>query len=51
MVLDGFPRTVEQAKKLDQMFEKSGSKIDKVIEFNIPDERLIERYYEDAYFF
>lgn len=43
MLLDGFPRTIEQAKKLDEMYEKSGTKIDKVFEFRIPDESLIER--------
>lgn len=43
-ILDGFPRTVEQAVKLDKMLvdEKLG-KIDKVIEFKIPDEVLVER--------
>lgn len=44
MILDGFPRTIEQAKKLDEMYEKLGTKIDKVFEFKIPDELLIERY-------
>mmetsp|Transcript_36520 Transcript_36520/g.42638 ORF Transcript_36520/g.42638 Transcript_36520/m.42638 type:complete len:241 (-) Transcript_36520:194-916(-) len=43
MILDGFPRTIEQAKKLDEMYEKTGTKIDKVFEFKIPDEQLIER--------
>lgn len=37
-ILDGFPRTVEQAKKLDSMLSESNDKLDKAIEFNIPDE-------------
>lgn len=43
-ILDGFPRTVGQAEKLDEMLvsEKVG-KIDAVIEFKIPDETLVER--------
>tara|TARA_B110001452_G_scaffold260975_1_gene259143 strand:+ start:120 stop:773 length:654 start_codon:yes stop_codon:yes gene_type:complete len=43
-ILDGFPRTVGQAEKLDDMLvtEKVG-KIDAVIEFKIPDETLVER--------
>lgn len=38
-ILDGFPRTVEQAEAL----EKMGVKIDKVIEIYVPDERIIAR--------
>ena len=39
-VLDGFPRTVEQAKKLDDMLEKKGTEIDKVLDFQVPDSLL-----------
>merc|ERR1712216_963314 len=43
-ILDGFPRTVEQAVKLDKMLlDQKVGKIDKVIEFKIPDEVLVER--------
>ena len=42
-ILDGFPRTVVQAEKLDEMLKKQGTKIDKVLEFNVPDSVLVER--------
>lgn len=43
-MLDGFPRTVAQAKALDQMLRNSGrSGIDHVISFNVPTEELVER--------
>ena len=43
MLLDGFPRTTVQAEKLDQMFHQTGKKIDKVIEFSVDDDVLVER--------
>ncbi|KAJ8449598.1 hypothetical protein Cgig2_005620 [Carnegiea gigantea] len=42
-ILDGFPRTVVQAQKLDEMLEKRGVKIDKVLNFAIDDAILEER--------
>ncbi|XP_022987556.1 adenylate kinase 4-like [Cucurbita maxima] len=42
-ILDGFPRTVVQAQKLDQMLEKQGTKIDTVLNFSIDDAILEER--------
>jgi len=42
-ILDGFPRTVVQAQKLDEMLEKKGTKIDKVLNFDIDDSILEER--------
>ncbi|KAL5998192.1 hypothetical protein ACLOJK_009130 [Asimina triloba] len=42
-ILDGFPRTVVQAQKLDEMLEKQGKKIDKVLNFAIDDAILEER--------
>lgn len=43
LLLDGFPRTVEQARKLDAMLKETGKKIDKVLEFKIKDDVLVER--------
>ncbi len=42
-ILDGFPRTVEQAKALDEMLSKKGMKIDKVILFDVEDKLIVER--------
>ncbi|KAK5777189.1 hypothetical protein E1A91_A12G203500v1 [Gossypium mustelinum] len=42
-ILDGFPRTVAQAQKLDEMLERQGVKIDKVLDFAIDDAVLEER--------
>ena len=38
-ILDGFPRTIEQAKALENM----GVEIDKVISLEVPDEAIVER--------
>ena len=38
-ILDGFPRTVPQAEALDEM----GIEIDKVIDIEVPDERIVSR--------
>ena len=42
-ILDGFPRTIEQATKLDEMLEKKGEKVDLVINLVTPKEELIDR--------
>ncbi|KAH9603794.1 hypothetical protein KSS87_018820 [Heliosperma pusillum] len=42
-ILDGFPRTVVQAQKLDEMLAKRGVKVDKVLNFAIDDSVLEER--------
>ncbi len=38
-ILDGFPRTVPQAQALDEM----GIEIDKVIDIQVPDEKIVQR--------
>jgi adenylate kinase len=42
-ILDGFPRTVGQAEKLDEMLSRRGTAIDKVLNFQVPDAVLVER--------
>jgi adenylate kinase len=42
-LLDGFPRTVPQAKALDEMLEKRGKKIDHVISLEVPTDVLVDR--------
>lgn len=42
-ILDGFPRTLKQAKALDEMLSKEGSSVTKVIELSVPDSVLEER--------
>ncbi len=42
-ILDGFPRTIEQAKKLDEILEERGKKVDLVVNLSTPKEELIER--------
>lgn len=43
VIFDGFPRTENQAKKLDELMQKRHGKIDKVFNFDIKDELLTER--------
>merc|ERR1719272_2615715 len=42
-ILDGFPRTVEQARMLDAMLEASGDKVSLVLAPEVPDAVLTER--------
>lgn len=42
-LLDGFPRTVVQAQKLDQLLDKRHTALDAVIEFDIDDSLLVRR--------
>ncbi len=42
-VLDGFPRTIPQAERLDAALKKSGSQIDFAINVDVPDENIIQR--------
>ena len=43
VILDGFPRTIEQAEKLDKILEAKGGKIDLVVNLVTPKEELIDR--------
>lgn len=42
-ILDGFPRTVVQAQFLDILLEEMNQAFDWVINFDVPDEMLVER--------
>ena len=42
-VLDGFPRTIPQAKVLEDALNKTGEKIDYAINVDVPDENIIKR--------
>lgn len=42
-LLDGFPRTIPQAEKLDKLLEKRKTPLDTVIEFGIDDSLLVRR--------
>lgn len=43
VLLDGFPRTMEQAIALDEMMAGLGRKLSAVLYLEIPDEELVER--------
>jgi adenylate kinase len=43
MILDGFPRTVAQAKALDEMLEKDGKQIDCVVNLESKEEEVLAR--------
>ena len=42
-VLDGFPRTIPQAKALDEALSKMGEKMDYAIDVDVPDENIVNR--------
>ena len=42
-VLDGFPRTIPQAKALDDALTKIGEKMDYAIDVDVPDENIVNR--------
>ena len=42
-ILDGFPRTLDQAKALDELLKNLGTKLDHVVVIEVPDDYLVER--------
>ena len=46
LVLDGYPRTLDQIKLLDGVLAKFDMKVDKVIELTVPDELVYRRILE-----
>jgi adenylate kinase len=48
VLLDGFPRTIEQAKALDTMLADTGRQVDFVIALEVPEKVLVERLLKRA---
>ena len=42
-ILDGYPRSVDQAKALHEMLERRGTDVDAVVEFRVSQDELLER--------
>ena len=42
-ILDGYPRSVEQAEALDEMLTNHNTKLDAVLEFAVSEDELFER--------
>jgi adenylate kinase len=42
-ILDGYPRSVDQAKALHKMLERRGTDLDAVVEFRVSQDELLQR--------
>lgn len=42
-ILDGYPRSVDQAEALDEMLNRRGLSLDAVVEFRVPEDELFGR--------
>ena len=42
-ILDGFPRNLSQASSLEQLLTERGEGVDAVVEFQVPEEELVQR--------
>src|SRR5437762_120981 len=42
-VLDGYPRSLQQAKRLDEYLDEAGLPLDLAVELVVPDETLVAR--------
>ena len=42
-ILDGYPRSVDQAEALDRMLDARGTRLDAVLEFRVSEEELFKR--------
>lgn len=47
-LLDGFPRTVDQARALDQLLERLKLSLSDIVQLNVPDQVLIDRIMKRA---
>lgn len=43
VIFDGFPRTIAQAEALEKMLAERGSRVDAMLELDVPTEMLMER--------
>lgn len=43
ILFDGYPRTIDQAYQLDELLKKYNREIDKVVNFEIDDEAIVDR--------
>jgi adenylate kinase len=43
MIMDGFPRTTAQAEAVDRLLTARRTQIDKVLNFEVPDDELVRR--------